>query len=81
MRAQLSALTKKSMKSKTKTRIIYDYKNADEVGLIDYIKSYNFENTVFNQPTTKQAESFTNILQDAFVQFVPRKTVLVRPSD
>ena len=72
---------KKSMKSKSQTRIIYDYKNADEVGLIDYIKSYNFENTVFNQPTTKQAESFTNILQDAFVQFVPRKTVLVRPSD
>ena len=71
----------KCEKSKSKFRVIYDYKNADEAGLIDFIKNYDFESTVFNQPTIKQAEIFTNILQDAFSQFVPSKTVLVRPSD
>ena len=76
-------LNTKSTKSKSKSKIIYDYKNADEAGLIDFIKNYNFDNTVFvfNQPTTKQAEIFTNILHDAFAQFVLSKTVLVRPSD
>ena len=74
-------LNTKSTNSKSKSKVIYDYKNADEAGLIDYIKNYDFENTLFNQPTTKQAEIFTNILQDAFAKFVPSKTVLIRPSD
>ena len=74
-------LNTKSTKSKSKSKVIYDYKNADEAGLIDYINFFNFDNTVFNQPATKQAEIFTNILQDAFAQFVPSKQVLVRPSD
>ena len=71
----------KSKKDKQKTKIVYDYKDVDEAGLIKFFKEYDFENTVFNQPIEKQADIFTNVLQDAFSKFIPSKTVLVRPSD
>ena len=62
----------KSLKTKTRTRTFYDYNNADEVGLINYIKNFDFENTVFNQATMRQADVFTNILQDALAKFEQR---------
>ena len=71
----------KSKKPKQKSKIIYDYKNADVEGLIKYIKEYDFHNTVFNQPTVGQTEIYTQILQEAFAKFVPCKTVLIKPTD
>ena len=71
----------KCQKIKAKTRTIFDYTNADEIGLINYIKDYDFNNKVFNKPIIEQVDIFTNILQDAFAQFIPTKTVFIRPSD
>ena len=51
----------KSKKPKQKSKIIYDYKNADVEGLIKYIKEYDFHNTVFNQPTVGQTGIYTQI--------------------
>ena len=36
-----------------KRRVVYDYKNVDQVGLINYIKSFDFENNVFCHPRVK----------------------------
>ena len=63
------------------SKIVYDYNNADKAGLIKFIKEYDFESVVFNEPIIKQAEVFTNVLQNAFSKFIPCKTILVRPSD
>ena len=52
----------------------------DTDGLIQYIKTYNFENSIFNLPLSEQAQKFTNILQDAFKSFVPTKTICIKPS-
>ena len=71
----------KSIKPKPKSKMIYDYKNADVPGLIKYIKEYNFENTVFNRPIIEQTELYSNVLKQAFAQFVPTKTVIIRPMD
>ena len=46
----LVSFNTKSMKPKTKTRQIYDYKNANLQGLTQFIKTYDFQNTVFNHP-------------------------------
>ena len=64
--------------SKATPRTIYDYTKADDIRLI---KNYNFDNVDFSQPIIKQADSFTKILQDAFVEFIPTKTVYIRPND
>ena len=71
----------KTTKQSQKTKIIYDYKNADTEGLISYIKSFDFENMVFNKPTINQADIYSDILKQAFAQFVPCKTVVIRTSD
>ena len=68
-------------KSKMLTKTVYDYKNIDEEGLINFIKSYNFDSVVFSKPVIEQAEAFTNILSDAISNFVPTKKVVVRESD
>ena len=60
---------------------MYDYQNTDVEGLINYVKGFNFEETVFNQPTDMQTNLFENILIDAFAKFVPCKTVSIRPND
>ena len=52
----------KNEKAKTKSRVIYDYKNVDEVGLINHIKNFDFENVVFSKSITNQAEIFTSVL-------------------
>ena len=67
--------------SKATPRTIYDYTNADDIGLINCVKNYNFDNVDFSQPIIKQADSFTKILQDAFVEFIPTKTVYILPND
>ena len=77
----LVSFNTKCQRIKAKTRTIYDYTNADEIGLINYIKNFDFDNVVFSQPIIKQAGIFTNILQDAFAKFVPIKTVFIRPND
>ena len=64
-----------------RTKIIYDYKNADVDGLIQYIKEYDFQNNVFCHPVIQQAELYTNVLSDAFSKFVPSKTVTLRQTD
>ena len=68
-------------KAKPVTKTIYDYKNCDIEGLKKYINSYNFETTVFQHPIAMQAELFSNVLIEAFSQFVPQKTVTFHPKD
>ena len=71
----------KSEKPKPRTKKIYDYKNADVKGLIQYIKEFDFENAVFNKPILDQTDIYSNILKQAFDQFVPIKTITIRPTD
>ena len=59
-----------SKKQKPKTKIIYDYKNADIIGLTKYIKEFDFDNTVFSKPTVNQTDIYSEILKNAFAQFV-----------
>ena len=47
--------------TKRKSQNIYDYKNANVEELIKYIKEYDFNNIVFNQPTVGQTEIYTQI--------------------
>ena len=70
-----------SQKQNIKTKIIYDYKNADVNGLIDHIKHFDFNTAVFQYPTATQAELYTNVLTDAFSLFIPCKTVQIRQND
>ena len=77
----LVSFNTKSVKQKEKTKIIYDYKNADVEGLINYIKQFDFENTVFNHPTISQPEIYCDVLKQAFAKFVPNKSVLIRSTD
>ena len=64
-----------SQKQNIKTKITYDYKNADVNGLIDHIKHFDFNTAVFQYPTVTQAELYTKVLTDAFSLFIPCKTV------
>ena len=68
-------------KQKAKTKTIYDYKKADFPGLVEYIKNYDFENTVFCRPIKDQTDIYTKILKEGFLKFVPQKTVTLRNSD
>ena len=77
----LASFNIKSQKKKANSRIIFDYKNADEAGLIKFIKEFDFNSKVFSLPPENQTEIYTKILQDAFAQFVPSKTVAIRPTD
>ena len=70
-----------SKRPKPKTRTIYDYKNADFPGLIQYIKDFDFESTVFSQPIKDQTNIYTDILKNGFSKFVPLKTITIRPQD
>ena len=71
----------KSVKPPQKMKTIYDYKSADIEGLNDYIKNFDFENTVFNQPIINQTDIYSDILKQAFSKFVPCKTVAIRAAD
>ena len=71
----------KSKEKFLKTRKIYDYKNADIDGLIHYIKNFDFDNAVFGRPIPDQAEAYSVILKQSFEQFIPVKTITIRPND
>ena len=71
----------KSKKQSQKTKIIYDYKNADIDGLVNFIKSVDFENLVFKSKIINQADLYSDILKQAFAKFVPCKTVVIRATD
>ena len=66
-------------KSKFKTKTIYDYKNIDEKGLIDYIKSFDFERVVFSQPIHQQPDIMTTVLTEIFSKFVATKQISLKP--
>ena len=68
-------------KQKPKTKLVYDYKNADAEGLINYFKQFDFENIVFRHPIVNQTEIYSNVLKEAFAKFVPCNSVIIRPSD
>ena len=51
----LCSFRSQSEKPKPKTICVYDYRNVDEKGLIQYIKQFNFDNNVFCHPTEYQA--------------------------
>ena len=51
--------------------VLVDYKNADIDGLVKYIKSFDFNNSVFDQPIKNQADFYSDILKQAFAKFVP----------
>ena len=77
----LVSFNTKSPKPKIRTKKINDYKNADINGLIKFIKDFDFENTVFSHPITDQTDIYTEILKKAFDQFIPVKTITIRPAD
>ena len=64
-----------------KTKCIYDYKNADIDGLINHIKHFDFNSAVFSHDAARQADIYNQILINAFDQFVPCKTITIRPFD
>ena len=70
-----------SQKPKAKTKTIYDYKNADINGLINHIKNYNFETSVFQHQVVDQAEKYSKVLTDAFSIYIPCKNVTIRVND
>ena len=67
-------------KVQQRTKRVFDYKNVDEVALIDHIKAFNFE-AILSKPVVEQAEALTALLTDAFVKFVPVKNVVTRSND
>ena len=68
-------------KPKSKFRLVYDYSKADEKGLLNFIKNFDFQNSVYSLPIIEQAEKFSLILQDAFALLVPCKIVMIRPKE
>ena len=71
----------KMEKIKPKTKTIYDYHNADVEGLINYIKMFDFNQTVFSQNICNQTEIYSKVLQNALNKFVPQKVICFRPDD
>ena len=70
-----------SVQEKTSTRNVYDFKNIDEVGLRQFIKSYDFQSNVFSKPVLQQAEAMSSILIAAQNKFVPVKQISITPTD
>ena len=68
-------------KSEKLTKTIYDFKNVDETGLVDFIKNFDFENLVFTKPVTDQANILSNFLSQSVAKFVPTKKVTIKESD
>ena len=68
-------------KSKNITKTIYDFKNIDETGLINFIKDFDFENLVFTKPAKEQATIMSSFLSETVSKFVPTKKDSVRDSD
>ena len=62
-------------------RTVYDYKNADEKGLLRYISEYYYTSKVFSRPVSEQADAISNILIEARNKFIPTKEITIRPND
>ena len=62
-------------------RTVYDYKNANEKGLIKYLSEYDYTTTVFSKPISAQAEALSDILINARNMFIPTKEITIRPND
>ena len=77
----LASFKLEMQKPKARTKTVYDYRNADVSGLINHIKHFDFNTAVFSQPTEVQSDLYDKILINAFSQFVPCKTVTIRPND
>ena len=60
---------------------VFDYKNADEQGLLKYMKEIDFEREIFSKPTTEQAEALSEILIGAREKFIPSKQITIHPTD
>ena len=75
----LLCLSLEQKSKQQKQTIIFDYKNADLEGLTKFIRGYDFENQVFTLPVQDQADRYSKILISCFDQFVPKKTVFVKP--
>ena len=56
-----------------RTRTVYNYKDIDETGLINFVKDFDFETTVFSKTVTQQAHCMTAILTECFTKFVSCK--------
>jgi len=72
-------IKRKAKKNKSKT--VYYYKEADIQGLVQYIKTFDFQQHVFTKEILQQTEAFSNVLIEAFEKFVPKRTVLIKPQD
>ena len=71
----------KREKVKTRTKTVYDYKNADIDGLLKYIKEFDFNTSVFSKNVYLQTELFSKVLIDAFTKFVPQRAVCIKPDE
>ena len=49
--------------------------------MINHIKNYNFETSVFQHQVVDQAEKYSKVLTDAFSIFIPCKNVTIRVND
>ena len=63
------------------TKSVYDFRNIDEIGLRNYIKSFDFDLHVFSKPVQQQAEAISDILISAQKQFVPMKEITIKTND
>ena len=52
-----------------------------ELGLRNFIKSFDFEMHVFSKPVQQQAEAISDILISAQKQFIPIKTITIKTTD
>ena len=67
--------------AKIKSKIVYDYENADEKGLLQYLNDFNFDIEVLSKPVEEQAEVFSKILIKAREEYIPTKHITIRPQD
>jgi hypothetical protein len=63
------------------TKSVYDFRNIDEIGLRNYIKSFDFDLHVFSKPVAQQAEAISDILILAQKLFVPMKEITIKTND
>ena len=71
----------KNFKPKSKSKTVFDFKNCNVDGLVNFIKDFDFENIVFSLPVEQQANKFTEVLLDAQNKFIPSKTVTFKLKD
>ena len=67
--------------AKPKSKTVFDYKNADETGLIKYLKEFDFDTDVLSKPTSEQADALSKVLIAAREKFIPSKQITIHPTD